>query len=131
LIFKRIMRGLFAAISPQKAAAIGTTAVMIGLSLVYRAYGTEAFLVATAIVIVLSILLLRACPLPMAPISDRPDPLALPDDGLPPLSGPTAHAQIAAAKSRPALTTPPPGISPAASDPAGNVSHLPPAEHRW
>jgi hypothetical protein len=125
------MRGLFAAISPERFAAIGTAVVMIGLSIVLRLWGVEAFFIAVAIVVLLSLWLIRVCPLPMAPMSDRPAPLPLTGDGLPPLPAPTAHAQIAAAKSRPALTTPPVGISLAASDREGSAVRPPPAGHRW
>jgi hypothetical protein len=90
----------------------------------------EAFFIAVAIVVLLSLWLIRVCPLPMAPMSDRPAPLVLPDDGMPPLPGPAVRAQIAAAKSKPALTRPLVNIAPAASDRAGNAPHRVPAERR-
>jgi hypothetical protein len=130
MLLKRILRGLSAAISAQTAAAVGSTVVMLGIGIVGRAYGTEACLIALAIVIVLSLLILRACPLPMAPMCDRPEPLALSGDGLPPLPSPGARTQIAATNPRPAITRQPSNICPAVSDRAGNAVHRLPAEHR-
>jgi hypothetical protein len=103
---------------------------MLGVSIIGRVYGTEACLIALAIIIVLGLWLLRMLPIPMAPMSDRPEPLALGGDDPPPLSGPGAQARIGAI-SRPSLSAnPPERIYPAVSDRGGSDSHRAPVARR-
>jgi hypothetical protein len=80
---------------PEAFVCVGTSAVMIGLAMVYQLYGMEAFIAVAAVIIVLGLSVGRHHGVPFPDdISGPPEPIALPGNRPPGLSGPSAQARI-------------------------------------
>jgi len=77
--------------NPEVFVFIFSTAVMAGMGIVLRLYGLEAFLVVTAVIVILGFWIDRHRPLTFD-YGPPDDPAALTHDTPPPLPGPGTHA---------------------------------------
>jgi hypothetical protein len=107
---------------------LGTAAVMIGLGVVLQLYGMEAFIALVAVIVVLSLWGERRLGVPVADMSEPPEPLALPGAGRPPgLPGPGAQARLSSTRNANVIASAPLDTFRGASGPRDSGAHRAPS----